>query len=160
MDYSIISFPPGSTRVAACLEQVGQIVHRVCPPTIQVLFTIDEALPAVICDPEELATALLNLIFNACDAMPDGGSVRVRAQAWSDGALLAISVADAGIGMSADTISRALQHGFSTKPVGTGGHGLPMVDAFLRRAGGRIGIESRPHQGTTVTLLLPALSPS
>jgi signal transduction histidine kinase len=114
---------------------------------------LDPDLPMVRCDPLGLQNALLNLVFNGRDAMAGNGVVRVRARATASHA--EISVSDSGIGMSLATISRAFDPFFTTKSDGLGGVGLPMVEHFVRDAGGRVSIESEPGIGTTVTMRLP-----
>ncbi len=120
-------------------------------------------------DPNQLESAILNLAINARDAMPDGGdlgiSVRhmsvesaseVATERLEPGDYLAISVADSGVGMSADVLAKAFEPFFTTKPVGQGtGLGLSMVFGFARQSGGDVRIDSAPGAGTRVTLLLP-----
>lgn len=115
-------------------------------------------LPLVECDPLALQNAVLNLLFNARDAMPDGGVIAIRAQAIAMGPRegVELRVADSGIGMKPNTIARAFDPFFTTKSNGLGGFGLPTVERFVEEVGGRILIESEFGVGTTVRLQLPA----
>jgi two-component system NtrC family sensor kinase len=126
----------------------------------------DESLPRVRGDRAEFETAVINLVLNGRDAMPDGGTVTVEARAVSldgpDGGLqpgryVRIAVIDHGIGMDADTLARVGEAFFTTKDPGKGtGLGLAMARGFAERSGGALAIESAPGRGTTVTIRLPA----
>jgi len=119
-------------------------------------------------DRNELQSALINLVVNARDAMPDGGRVVISARnldvqdSWAVGAevppgkYVVLEVRDFGMGMPPDVKERAFDPFFTTKPKGKGtGLGLSMVYGFIKQSGGHIDIESRPGRGTTVSLFLP-----
>lgn len=128
----------------------------------------------VLVDVSQAEQALLNLVINARDALPDGGVIRVQTANVKDastllpaaadvvaGLYLAISVIDTGTGMDAETLRRAFDPLFTTKPSGSGsGLGLWSVQNFLDRCGGRIEIETAPGQGTTVRMFLPVAAGS
>lgn len=122
-----------------------------------------EKLPPVTTDQVQLETALLNLIVNARDAMPEGGSITVRAETVPglpggdpDQAFVRILVTDTGEGMDAETLQQATTPFFTTKGVGKGtGLGLSMVQGLVEQSGGRMTIDSSKGKGTTVGLLLP-----
>lgn len=141
-------------NVAACFAEVEALVRIAWDSRFRLRVRAPEGLPPVLCDPIGLQNAVLNLLLNARDAMPNGGDVGLAAMSH-DGAV-EICVADNGIGMSAETIERALDPYFTTKPDGLGGVGLPMVDRFARDAGGSVVIESVPGVGTIVMLHLPS----
>jgi len=105
-----------------------------------------------------LESALLNLCVNAGHAMPDGGAIQVAVSAamLDDGAYVAFSVVDAGVGMSAETLARATEPYFTTR-AGRGGTGLGLsgVRDFARRSGGALKLVSQEGRGTTATLYLP-----
>ena len=121
-------------------------------------------------DPVQLATALLNLIVNARDAMPDGGAIRVTAGSVeltaaqaaryagaAPGPYVAITVSDEGHGMPKAVLDQALEPFFTTKPAHEGtGLGLSMVHDFVKRCHGQLALRSVVGKGTTVKLLLPA----
>ncbi len=106
-------------------------------------------------DSNQLATAILNLIVNARDAMPDGGKVTLETRARDDG-FVDISVSDTGVGMAPSVVERVFEPFFTTKPIGQGtGLGLSMVHGFVKQSGGDISVQSAPGKGTKVTLSLP-----
>jgi signal transduction histidine kinase len=100
--------------------------------------------------------ALLNLVRNATDASPAGGTVRVSTRRGTEAGFVEIGVADEGDGMSADVVSRAAEPFFTTKAHGKGtGLGLSMVAGFCQQSGGAMRIESDRGCGTVVRLVLP-----
>jgi PAS domain S-box-containing protein len=116
-------------------------------------------LPAVLANPAQLDSALLNVIGNALDATPRGGAVVVEAhpRTWSDVQGVEIDVRDTGCGIRREDIGRVLEPFFTTKPPGQGtGLGLPLTHRFVQEIGGKIRIESEAGRGTTVHVWLPA----
>jgi len=119
-------------------------------------------------DDNQLESALLNLVINARDAMPDGGSLYIATanlvlQETGEigdlvpGRYVSLSVIDSGCGMTAKVLAAAFEPFFTTKPIGQGtGLGLSMIYGFARQAGGHVQIRSEPGQGAEVTLYLPA----
>lgn len=114
------------------------------------------ALPALACDRDRFATAVMNLLSNACDAMPNGGAVSAFACIYGEVEGVEICIVDSGVGMSEATLERAFYPGFTTKSVGLGGLGLPMAAAFVFETGGRLLIESVPGVGAIVRLRTPS----
>jgi PAS domain S-box-containing protein len=119
-------------------------------------------------DPSELELALLNLAVNARDAMPSGGTLRVTACNVSlngepDGLMgefVAISVADTGTGIPPEIQGRIFDPFFTTKQFGQGtGLGLSQVYGFAKQSNGAVGVQSKPGQGTTMMIYLPARMP-
>ncbi|MBL8573927.1 MAG: response regulator [Hyphomicrobiaceae bacterium] len=109
-------------------------------------------------DPGQLENALINLVFNARDAIGGRGRIRLATRAGTDG-MVRIEVADDGTGMNPETLGRIFEPFFTTKPAGAGsGLGLSMVYGFVRQSGGRIAVASEPGQGTTVSIDLPAVA--
>jgi CheY-like chemotaxis protein len=118
-----------------------------------------------------MENAILNLVLNARDAMPGGGTLTIETrnediptdngvfdQALS-GQHVVISVTDTGMGMAPDVLQRAFDPFFTTKPIGQGsGLGLSMVYGFVRQSGGQVRISSVRGQGTTVRLYLPRVA--
>ncbi|WP_243455950.1 ATP-binding protein [Sphingosinicella sp. BN140058] len=137
--------------VSRCLKDI----ERLLGPTIRVETEADPDVPSIGCDPFALLTALLNLASNARDALPGSGCVRIRVRALGL-RTVEVSVADDGVGMSPETVQRAVDPYFTTKTCGLGGAGLPMVDGFVRQIGGEMIIQSELGVGTAVTLRLPA----
>jgi signal transduction histidine kinase len=108
-----------------------------------------------------LENAILNLILNAGDAMPGGGSVVIRASAIEDGSRVKISLSDTGTGMTPRVLARAFDPFFTTKPPGQGtGLGLATVYGFAKQSGGYAEIESTLGAGTTVSIFLPTAAAS
>ena len=121
------------------------------------------------CDPHQLENAILNLVINARDAMPEGGKLTVETRnvclddshaaadhEVSAGHYVAIGVSDTGSGMPADVIAHAFDPFFTTKPIGQGtGLGLSMVYGFAKQSEGHVRIESAVGQGTAVRIYLP-----
>src|SRR5207249_9695787 len=125
----------------------------------------DPAAPLLMSDPTELREALINLVFNAVDALPQNGVITLATRRISPPASaqnagidtqLQIEVRDNGIGMSEKTRQRCLEPFFSTKAQRGGtGLGLAMVYGMMQRHEGTIEIESAPAQGTSVRLTFP-----
>ena len=122
--------------------------------------------PEILGVEPELREALTNLVFNALDAMPQGGSIPLRtrtAELPTDGsapvaARLLIEIADTGTGMDEETRKRCLEPFFSTKGKRGTGLGLAMVYGTIQRHNGTIEIDSEPGRGTTMRLILPVRS--
>ena len=107
-------------------------------------------------DPTELETALVNLVLNAKDAMPEGGSVTIKAMNDMAANQVVIAVSDSGVGIPDDIAKKVFDPFFTTKPVGKGtGLGLSQVHGFAHQSGGTIELDSTLGKGTTITLRLP-----
>jgi signal transduction histidine kinase/CheY-like chemotaxis protein len=119
--------------------------------------------PAMI-DPSEIEAAIINLAINARDAMPEGGVLTIATRNLSlsigstapPGDYVAVSVADTGCGMPPEVLARVFEPFFTTKEPGRGsGLGLSQVHGLAVQSGGDVRVESKPGEGTTVTLLVP-----
>lgn len=107
-------------------------------------------------DSGRLSSCILNLAFNSRDAMGPTGTLTITGRLAEDPDMIELSVADDGAGMPAEVVARAFEPFFTTKSAGSGtGLGLATVYAFAKQSGGTAYLESRPGQGTTVTLVLP-----
>ncbi|MBI5719323.1 MAG: PAS domain-containing protein [Burkholderiales bacterium] len=116
-----------------------------------------DGLPAVLGAEPELREALINLVFNAVDAMPGGGTLTLRTRApASAGQPVLLEAADNGVGMDEATRRRCLEPFFTTKGERGTGLGLAMVYGVVQRHGADIEIESAPGHGTTIRIGLPA----
>jgi signal transduction histidine kinase len=145
--------------VAACLTDLASLVDSMVDANFSVELDVEPDLPRVRCNALGLRSAILNLVFNARDAMSGGGIVLIEAEAIGDGVyMVELRVIDTGAGMTREVIDRAFDPFFTTKSDGLGGIGLPMVDQFIRNSGGEISIDSEPGVGTTVRLRLPMTS--
>ena len=115
---------------------------------------VEAELPACSVDRDLLARALENLVRNATEAMPSGGTVTIGARRIDDGAAVLVTVADTGAGMDARTRERAFEDFFSTKATGTG-LGLAFVQRAIESHGGSVQLESTQGRGTVVRMRLP-----
>ncbi len=163
---------PTAIEIPDLFESLSDILTSGIGRNITLRVTVPPGTWPVKVDPGELETALVNIIINARDAMPDGGVIDVVARnvaVPSDrplkslpegtdllGSFVALAIADAGTGVPEDVLPRIFEPFFSTKPVGKGtGLGLAQVHGFCHQAGGTVTIESALGAGTTVTLYLP-----
>jgi PAS domain S-box-containing protein len=151
---------------------LDRMLRTLVPETIELAFEIDPAGPAVAVDPSQLGQAVLNLVLNARDAMPDGGRIVVgtgssaapnTAAALEKGLVgrscAAIFVRDAGTGIGADVIPHIFEPFYTTKEQGKGtGLGLSVVYSIIERSGGVIDIDTELGRGTTFTIYLPVAS--
>jgi PAS domain S-box-containing protein len=114
-------------------------------------------LPELEVSVQEIESALLNLVANALDATPPGGSVSVSAREVTQGGGVELVVSDTGEGMTEEVLQRAFDPFFTTKPVGQGtGLGLSITRNIVEAHGGAIDVKTAPGAGTTVRLWLPA----
>ncbi|NKC32259.1 ATP-binding protein [Falsiroseomonas selenitidurans] len=157
---------PGPLELRGWLTEMRELLARTLRGDITIEIEMQPDLWPVLVDAGELELALLNLAVNARDAMPRGGRLRLRAQNASlsragspdlvDGDYVRLCIADNGIGMTPDVLSRAFEPFFTTKEAGHGtGLGLAQVYGFVRQSGGAARVQSEPGRGTTVSLLLP-----
>ncbi len=120
---------------------------------VEVVQLFDSDLPPVKIDRQYFRAALLNLLINALQAMPQGGRLEVRTR--RDGPAVAVDLIDTGQGMDSQTLARIFEPFFSTKPGGTG-LGLPTARKIIEALGGTISVQSEPGRGTQFTIRLPA----
>lgn len=153
--------PPGP--ISTDLNEVVRTVVDVTRPRwkdepereghpVQVVIEAGE-VPPVPADAGELREVLTNMIFNAVDAMPSGGTITLRTRQEGDWAIL--EVQDTGIGMSEEVRRRVFDPFFTTKGPGSAGLGLSTSYGIVRRHGGNIEVQSMLGQGTTFTIRLP-----
>lgn len=158
---------PAAVDISQLLEFIEPILTSVLPADIILRFDVAEDLAPAFIDRQLMERALLNLMLNARDAMPDGGEVVVAAaidrqpgsSAEPREPMIRLSVADTGIGMSQPTLRSAGVPYFSTKSHGTG-LGLAMVSQLMESQGGGLSITSTPCQGTAIDLWLPVVPSS
>jgi signal transduction histidine kinase len=148
----------------------AELLRRATGDTVKLQLVLTPTLDPCPLDPAQFEAALLNLVVNARDAMPQGGKVTIETQnvtidpvqeqvpEIAPGRYVLVSVADTGIGMTAAQLARAFDPFFTTKDVGKGsGLGLSQVYGFVKQSGGHVAIASEPQAGTTVRVYLPAL---
>jgi signal transduction histidine kinase len=139
------------------LEGVAELVRPMLSASrIELQLRVEPALPCVPVDRSQLEQALLNLITNAIDAMPQGGRLTLAASA--DAAAVALRVSDTGTGIAPEDLPRVFEPLYTTKPQGYGtGLGLPIVREIVAGHGGSVRLESHPGAGTTAVVRLPAV---
>ncbi len=151
-------------RLQERLPALLVLVRPLLPPGVDVEVDVDPDTAGIDVDGAEFELAVLNLVGNARDAMPDGGLVRLSARnataAESEGfpgPHVVVAVEDGGLGIAQELLPRVFEPFFSTKPHGEGtGLGLAQVMALCRSAGGTARIRSEPGRGTTVTMVFAA----
>jgi len=163
---------PTPVDVGQLLNSLADMLRRTLDQRVCIEVAVDPGCPPVLADPGQLESALLNIAINARDAMPEGGTLCFHAAACSalpaavrselddpslqDHALVAISVADTGSGMSEAVKERAFEPFFTTKDAGRGtGLGLSTVYGFVKQSRGAVVIDSTLGVGTTLTLYIP-----
>jgi PAS domain S-box-containing protein len=141
---------------------MAELLTRTLGSNLELELRFPIKLAAVLADSNQLELALLNLVINARDAMPLGGTIVISAkegtlkEAPTPGRYVCLSVTDSGEGMDAETLSRATEPFFTTKGVGKGtGLGLPMVHGVAQQSGGRLILSSEKGRGTTAEIWLP-----
>jgi signal transduction histidine kinase/CheY-like chemotaxis protein len=158
---------PRSVDPRSLLRDIEVMLRRTLGDLIQLKVDCPDSVPTAHADATQLDTALVNLSLNARDAMPRGGEITLSANerlvtandaptGLNPGHYVVFSVVDTGLGMTPETLERAVEPFFTTKDIGRGsGLGLSMVYGFARQSGGHLQIESRLGYGTKVELLLP-----
>jgi C4-dicarboxylate-specific signal transduction histidine kinase len=148
--------PAARIDVGELLRSIGVLVKpRLAASNVRYDERIAGGLPFVRGDRSELEMALLNLVSNAIDAMPDGGDLQVTASPKDHG--VSITVQDSGSGIPPDLLPRIFEPWVTTKPPGRGtGLGLSITRDVIARIGGSITAAAAPERGTTMTIQLPA----
>jgi two-component system cell cycle sensor histidine kinase/response regulator CckA len=163
--------PPSfqSLHLPKLIAGIDRMLRRVLGEHISPTFEIDPALPCIQADAGMIQQVILNLCFNARDAMPHGGRLTLKVHQVQNpaevtrlhpgalpGPYVCLTVADTGCGMDATTVSRIFEPFFTTKEVGKGtGLGLAMVHGIVTQHGGWLEVESAVGQGSTFRVLLP-----
>ena len=160
---------PRPVRANPLISSMDDMLRRTLGEHIRLELVLAGGLWLTRCDPNQLESAILNLVINARDAMPDGGTLTIetcnahldgqyaaRQREVKPGQYVCICVTDTGAGMSKETIARAFEPFFTTKPIGQGtGLGLSMIYGFTQQSEGFARIYSEEGQGTTVKIYLP-----
>lgn len=145
------------------------LLRRAAHERVTVLMDLAPEVCAVLLDPGQFEAAILNLVGNARDALPDGGQIVISTRndinrggfvEMPAGPILRVTVRDDGTGMDAATAAKAVEPFFTTKGIGRGtGLGLSQVYGFVKQSGGELRIGTTLGQGTTVELILPGAEP-
>jgi len=159
---------PAAIEIARLADTVSDLLAHTLGGRVELDWTLAPGVAAAWADQAQLELALLNLIINARDAMPDGGTIRLAAntrslarddQGLEPGDYVVLAVSDTGCGISPDHLGQVLEPFFTTKEVGKGtGLGLSMVYGFAKQSGGAFRIASELGQGTTAEIWLPCAS--
>ena len=149
-----------SADINKLLGGLEQVLRYAAGPTVVLRLERTEGLPACKTDQTQFDAALMNLVVNARQAMPAGGTIVIatRAAASNPSGFVEVSVADTGAGIAAGDLKRIFEPFFTTKAeIGTG-LGLAQVHGFMRHLGGDTAVESELGVGTRFTLLFPVAS--
>jgi two-component system NtrC family sensor kinase len=157
---------PAVVSPAETVGAVRDILDGLLKVDVELLVDVSPSIWSIHVDKSELELALVNLVVNARDAMPEGGALTIAAKNLlvesgdtADGIageFVALSVADTGCGIADEHLARVFEPFFTTKSADKGtGLGLSQVYGFARRSGGTAGVTSELGRGTTVTLYLP-----
>jgi two-component system NtrC family sensor kinase len=121
---------------------------------ISVSTELDSTLPSVLADADQMRQVVLNIILNAADAMPQGGTLRVRSCPEPESSRVMLKISDTGPGIPAEIQNRLFEPFFTTKKTGTG-LGLAIAYGIMERHKGELKLESSPGHGTTISVILP-----
>lgn len=153
---------PSCIDINKIVTNIVDLMKHSIPAAIEIDLHLDNELPLAFIDINQLETALMNLIVNAKDALNGIGHISIITKAFTvkrtyrDEFMVQITIKDNGCGMSQETQDKVFEPFFTTKAEGKGsGLGLSMVYGFIRQSGGRVKIDSRLQQGTTILLQLP-----
>jgi PAS domain S-box-containing protein len=157
---------PERLNVDALLKESEPLLRRAVGEAVNLSIAVSAPDAVVFVDPSQFEAAVMNLVVNARDATPPGGSIRVETfrcsvaagqiEDLAAGDYLCVAVHDTGEGMNADVAARVFEPFFTTTETGRGtGLGLSQAYGFARQSGGAIAIESAPGQGATVRIYLP-----
>jgi PAS domain S-box-containing protein len=164
---------PSTVLLGDSIQNMIELAGHALGADIKITTHVDASVPPLFVDPEGLESALLNLVVNARDAMPKGGSILIDSKVQNlegshpavhagdlrAGRYICVSVTDTGSGMSRETLERAFEPFFTTKPRNKGtGLGLAMVYGFAKKSGGAVHAYSELGHGTTVSLYLPQVA--
>jgi two-component system cell cycle sensor histidine kinase/response regulator CckA len=147
------------------IANMEDLMRRLLGPEIRLAFSLDPELAIISADSQQIGQVLMNLVVNARDAMPTGGTLSIETANVElgdehldviPGPHVALSVTDSGVGMSREIQARLFEPFFTTKDTGQGtGLGLSMVQAIVRQSSGHIVVESHPGEGTTFRVYFP-----
>lgn len=146
---------PEANDLNAIVSGMSDLVTQTVGSRITLSYRLAPSLPQVVIDRNQMESAILNLVINARDAIPEAGELSIATR-LADTGEVQLTVTDTGIGMDEETVQRSVEPFFTTKPVGRGsGLGLSQVVGTVHQHGGRVEIDSRPGTGTAISLFLP-----
>jgi signal transduction histidine kinase len=155
------------TDVNLLLEKLELLLKCGAGSTVRLAFDLCPTIPNCLVDPSQFSAAILNLVINARDAMPNGGEVRIStarcdieptvSQRGDASIYVRVRVQDNGVGMPEQVAKRIAEPFFTTKGEKGTGLGVPQVFTFMRHIGGQVSVASEQSRGTTFDLLFPAI---
>jgi signal transduction histidine kinase len=149
-------FQPEPVSLRELIESTLQLVRSQMPTGIERVVRIPEDLPPVEVDKRRIQQALLNIILNAIDAMPQGGVLTIEAGLTENGGKVQLDISDTGRGISPEHLPKIFDPFFTTKDVGHGtGLGLSVSYGIIQQHQGAIVPWSRPGEGTSFRIILP-----
>ena len=156
--------------VNALLRNLELLMRYSAAPGIRIVLKLASDIPKCLIDPSQFDAAVLNLVVNARDAMPNGGELQIStercgvetaiSESPAPGTYVRVRVKDNGQGMPAEVVRKVFDPFFTTKGERGTGLGLPHVYAFMRTVSGHVRVTSEWGSGTTVDLLFPSVEPS
>jgi two-component system, cell cycle sensor histidine kinase and response regulator CckA len=162
----------GPVALGTAAADFIRLARRVVPESVRIVLRVEDDNATVRADPLALEQMLMNLVTNARDAMPGGGTILIevghrsldethlRAEGWgAPGEYVVLGVTDTGCGMDAETQAHIFEPFFTTKPADRGtGLGMPMVYGLVKEHGGFVHVYSEPGHGTVMRLYFPAVT--
>lgn len=162
---------PEAINMNNLTKNMEKMLRRLIREDIELITEYDPGLKMVLADPGQVEQVILNLVINACDAMPDGGRITIETKnvymsdqyvqehpGTQSGEHVMIAISDTGSGMDAETRERIFEPFFTTKEKGKGtGLGLSTVYGIVKQSNGNIWVYSEPGQGTVFKVYLPAV---
>jgi signal transduction histidine kinase/DNA-binding response OmpR family regulator len=163
---------PRALDINAIINDIKEMVRRLISENIELVTVLNPVLDHILADPGQMEQIILNLVVNACDAMPQGGTLTIKTAnvnldpvfvrqhvGLAPGAYVKFSVSDTGIGMDQETQLHIFEPFFTTKAQGKGtGLGLSMVYGIVQQNEGAIAVTSQPGQGTKFDIYLPRVA--
>jgi two-component system cell cycle sensor histidine kinase/response regulator CckA len=140
--------------VHAVIGLLAPILRRRCGPSVELEMALSAGRSVVVGDAGRIEQVLVNLVLNACDAMPDGGRLTIATENVDGEDSVEVTVWDTGVGMDDATKEHALKPLFTTKS-GSMGLGLSVALGVVEGMGGTLSIESAPGRGSTVRVRIP-----
>jgi len=161
---------PSAGDVNELLRDLELLMKYSAAPGIRIVLKLASDIPKCLIDPSQFDVAVLNLVVNARDAMPNGGELQISTErcgveaampdSLAPATYVRVRVKDSGHGMPAEVARKVFDPFFTTKGERGTGLGLPRVYAFMRMVGGYVCVTSEWGSGTTVDLLFPSIEPS
>lgn len=142
----------------AVVDESVQLVQKpLAADNVQIVTDLDRTLPPILGDASSIHQVLMNLLTNAREAMPGGGQVRLRTEQAEQPGRICLRVADTGVGIATDELSKIFDPFFTTKRTGTG-LGLSVSYGIIQEHGGTMDVQSQPGAGTTFVISFPTVA--